>query len=68
MIVIISHASGRSATDYVMQMCVSLCPCVYVCNHFLLARYLQKLRTDFSEILWVGVGVGRGPRTNRVRF
>jgi len=28
--------------------CVSVC----VCGHFLLARYLQKLRTDFVEIFW----------------
>ena len=40
-----------------------MCVCLSVCNHFLLARYLQKLRTNFDEIIGE---VGRdGPGTIR---
>jgi len=31
-----------------------VCVSVYVCDHFLVARYLQKLRVDFDEIFWRG--------------
>jgi len=40
----------------VVCVCVSVCVSVSVCNHFLFAKYLQKLRTDVDEIFG-GVGV-----------
>jgi len=44
------------AVHYVL-LYVSFCPCI--CSHFFCTKYLQKLWTDFDEILW-RVGCGQG--------
>ena len=42
-----------------------MCACLSVCNHFLCTKYVQKLCTNFDEMLWSG---GAWPEKNRFDF